>query len=65
MDWRCDKLSRLGGIGLVEGCRGALNGMERSLTPVVNLGIPVLDLLALCNPEAELVEESDVSEFWN
>ena len=26
---------------------------------------PVLNLLALCNPEAELVEESDFSEFWN
>ena len=32
---------------------------------MINLGIPVLNLLALCNPEAELVEESDFSEFWN
>ena len=49
----------------MDGCRGALDGMGRSWTPVINLGIPVLNLLALCNPEAELVEESDFSEFWN
>ena len=64
-NWRCDILSRLGEVGKVDGCREALDGMGRSSTPVISLGVPVLNLLALCNPSAELVEESDFSEFWS
>jgi hypothetical protein len=62
---RCDILSRLGNSGRSGECRAALDKMDRSETEVVVLGEHALNLLALCKPETELVEEPAFNCFWN
>ena len=62
-NWRCDTLSRLGEAGKVGDCRQALNEMGRANTPIGEFGLPGLDLLALCNPDIAMVEESEFNIF--
>jgi hypothetical protein len=64
-NWRCDKLSRLGETGQCNDVRRVLNEMDRTSTPLIVLGEPVLNLLALCNPNTEMVEDADFNVFWS
>jgi hypothetical protein len=64
-NWRCDKLSRLGERGQLGDVRRALDEMDRAATPVIALGEPVLNLLTLCNPNTEMVEDADFNLFWS
>jgi hypothetical protein len=66
-NWRCDRLSRLGEKGQLDNLsvRRALDDMDRVATPVIELGEPVLNLLALCNPNTEMVEDAAFNMFWS
>jgi hypothetical protein len=45
--------------------RRALDDMDRVATPVIELGEPVMNLLALCNPNTEMVEDAAFNMFWS